>query len=699
MRRSALIPYLLFLAAFAVALAGLNPTFFADDSAETITAGVLLGIPHPPGYPLHTMLTRLACQLPFSQVPFRGNLLSALLAAGVVSLLYRLLRSVWDLKPALAVGCALLWIAGATTYPAALSAKGGIYHLTALLLGGLLFALLKRRFLLAAFLLGLGYGNHWMSMAAYTPGFILLAWAVSREDPPEPREYHQIGVFLLTGVSVYLLLPLRAALQPDLNWGDPTTLQDFKFNFFRTQYSADEGTGSVGVWLRQWVHYFKVAFLEFPGLLLLSIAGMVAALRLSRFRAGGLILGWGGLVLAIGIVLNLKPDRYHLIEAYAISSHFLLILFAAWGLSLWAGGAPEGKTGILGAKGRGILVLVLVGAILVPSLGLRLTRQRQDRYTFAYDYCLNVWRGIPRDSLYFVRGDSLIFPGWYFQWVGKRRTDLAMVGVDGLPMRWVRVVLKRMHPGLRVPFPEEQVPFVGAESIGPMTRFLYYSNRDREKYFSYNKIEETSVPEVRLVPTGLAYRGVIPPPGSGLPPLDEPRVIFLWDSMRLRNLADRGRKQDARTRRFLLKDYAVIRNGMGVYYEDLADEVKAAAAAAKRPVPEALLESLYQGCYVNFGWAADWAEDDNEFAFNVGNSLFNLGRTAESTQWYEKSVALNPKFANAYFNWAVAEYQMAQYQKSGDLFEEVLKLDPDRKEADGALQYMKYQGWYRPKAF
>ena len=139
MRRAVLIPYFLFLAAFGAALAGLNPTFFADDSAETVTAGVLLGIPHPPGYPLHTMLTRLACHLPLSQVPYRGNLLSALLAAAVVSLLYRLLRSVWDLKHALAAGCALLWIAGATTYPAALSAKGGIYHLTALLLGGMLF--------------------------------------------------------------------------------------------------------------------------------------------------------------------------------------------------------------------------------------------------------------------------------------------------------------------------------------------------------------------------------------------------------------------------------------------------------------------------------------------------------------------------------------------------------------------------------
>ena len=38
MRRATLIPYVLFLAAFTVVLQGLNPTFYVDDSAETVTA-------------------------------------------------------------------------------------------------------------------------------------------------------------------------------------------------------------------------------------------------------------------------------------------------------------------------------------------------------------------------------------------------------------------------------------------------------------------------------------------------------------------------------------------------------------------------------------------------------------------------------------------------------------------------------------
>jgi hypothetical protein len=193
MRPRTLIPYALFLAAFTASLAGLNPTFYVDDSAETVTAGILMGVPHPPGYPFYTMLTRLFCLLPVSHFPFRGSLVSALLAASVVALLYRFLTSIWKVGAPLAGALSLLWIAGATTYPASLSAKGGIYHLTALFLGGILFAILKRRFLLAAFLLGLGLGNHWMSMMAYAPGFLLLGWAVSRETPPEGKDYPLMG--------------------------------------------------------------------------------------------------------------------------------------------------------------------------------------------------------------------------------------------------------------------------------------------------------------------------------------------------------------------------------------------------------------------------------------------------------------------------------------------------------------------------
>jgi hypothetical protein len=51
------------------------------DSGELIVAGCTMGIAHPPGYPLFTMLANLIHKLPFGSPAWRINLLSVLLSA------------------------------------------------------------------------------------------------------------------------------------------------------------------------------------------------------------------------------------------------------------------------------------------------------------------------------------------------------------------------------------------------------------------------------------------------------------------------------------------------------------------------------------------------------------------------------------------------------------------------------------------
>ena len=53
-------------------------TIFLDDNAELITAGQTLGIAHPPGYPVYTLLGKLFSLIPFESVAWRLNLFSAL---------------------------------------------------------------------------------------------------------------------------------------------------------------------------------------------------------------------------------------------------------------------------------------------------------------------------------------------------------------------------------------------------------------------------------------------------------------------------------------------------------------------------------------------------------------------------------------------------------------------------------------------
>ncbi len=224
----------LFLLAWALRLRGLHATFHPDDSPETILAGALGGIQHPPGYPLYSLLTRVAhLSLPGS-AGYQTSLLAALLSS-LSSVLLVWLACSWVPNLGGARGWSsrlgfLALVAGALSLPSlwfqGLSAKGGIYGLNlAVSLACLgLFRSASRRpnvkaLRLGALLAGLGLADHYMSFVLFLPTLAWWSW----QAQPNLRSQGKLALWLLPGVSLYLYLPLRALQHPFLNWGDPET--------------------------------------------------------------------------------------------------------------------------------------------------------------------------------------------------------------------------------------------------------------------------------------------------------------------------------------------------------------------------------------------------------------------------------------------------------------------------------------------
>ncbi|MEK9150291.1 MAG: DUF2723 domain-containing protein [Candidatus Desantisbacteria bacterium] len=74
---------------FGVYLYTLTPTVGFHDSGELITVAYTLGIAHPPGYPLYTLLGKVFCTLiPIGNIAYRMNMESALFASLAVMLVY-----------------------------------------------------------------------------------------------------------------------------------------------------------------------------------------------------------------------------------------------------------------------------------------------------------------------------------------------------------------------------------------------------------------------------------------------------------------------------------------------------------------------------------------------------------------------------------------------------------------------------------
>src|SRR5512139_2944897 len=82
------------LAAFLVYALTLSPTVAwvnqGEDSGDLLVAAATLGIPHPTGYPLFTLLGRVASLVPLGSLAFRINLVAALAGAIGVFFLARL---------------------------------------------------------------------------------------------------------------------------------------------------------------------------------------------------------------------------------------------------------------------------------------------------------------------------------------------------------------------------------------------------------------------------------------------------------------------------------------------------------------------------------------------------------------------------------------------------------------------------------
>lgn len=81
--------FIAFAASFATYIFTLQPTVGLEDSGELICAAYRLGVPHPPGYPVWTILGKLFTFIPLGDVAYRVNMLSAIsgaLAAGIVAL-------------------------------------------------------------------------------------------------------------------------------------------------------------------------------------------------------------------------------------------------------------------------------------------------------------------------------------------------------------------------------------------------------------------------------------------------------------------------------------------------------------------------------------------------------------------------------------------------------------------------------------
>lgn len=476
-------------AALALFVRTLAPTVTAEDSGELITAAHFFGIPHPPGMPLWTLLCGMFLRLmPFGSIAWRANLFSAICTSAAAMVAYAALRQ-WPVRRWAAAAAAL--VAVLTRWSWKQSVITEVYSLNSLLAAAVLWAVLRwnrgrenRYLLLASLFLGLGMSNH--HLIAFS-ALALLCWVLWRQPrlALRPRLAAQcIGAFLI-GLLPYCYLPVRAAADPPMNWGNPSNVERFRKHVSRFQYGATGPTKphepmSAARFGRHMDYAARSLADDLTPLgAIVALAGVANLLR-ARHRPALVLTG---LWLAAHVVLFFlisNPDSGReadwVMRVFLIPAHLGLMLPVAMLLDDLAHvrSAPALAGGL--------------GMALPAVLAIAHFRDNDySRYWYAYDNARNVLDSLSKNALFFPRGDCNTFPTTYLSLVERYRPDVLI----GRKYGYVDPVLYRDRPRGTGKSPIEWI-------FSQLRRPIYYSFR-----------EDIPIRSVKLVPAGLAF-AVVP---------------------------------------------------------------------------------------------------------------------------------------------------------------------------------------------
>ncbi len=457
------------LISFIVYLLTLAPTVYWGDSGELITVAYTLGIAHPSGYPTWTLLGHLFTYIPFGSVAWRVNLMSAVFGSLAVMLLYFICYKLTKSKS----GSFLASIAFGFSVPfwnIATVAEVYTLHIFFIALNLLLLLIWREKqatgeincnnwLYLFWLCYGLSLTNHITSILLL-PGFLYFilvkeqsSWFKFTLDKGvlKPRVVLICAVVFIIGLLPYLYLPIRSAMNPLIDWGNPETLSSFIYHVTGKQYGgyvAEVSTGTVSTALFLFIRTFNV-------LLGFILVGWFSILKDKRNL----------LFLAIPIVIqtafNLTYDITD-ITYYFLPVWLMLSVVVAYG---W-----EWIVTRFNLKKAWMWVIIVI--IVIASFNYYQYDYLNKRGDNTLEFSNYIFQEVKPKSIVFVGAEEHIVLG-YFQLVEKKADTVHLISLEMFTMPWYYDYIHNKWPELAFSrqeaypsdlTPEEKVQVEGGNS-------------------------------------------------------------------------------------------------------------------------------------------------------------------------------------------------------------------------------------------
>ncbi len=435
------------------------------DSGEFSTVAWTLGIPHPTGYPLYTMLSWIAAHLPLPAEPvFMLNLLSSAFSVAAVVLMYGFLhnlvltRLAAPAKPTPATrnrgfapaagacfGAATLAFSG-TFWSGSTAAE--VYPLHALFLVVLCRLFVGafmpegtirgaravpegRKAVLFAFTVGLSFTNH-LSTLYLAPALLFTYFRIHGTSRWSVRTLVRLTPAFLLGLTPYLFLPIRASSAPIMNWGNTVGWEAIIRHLSGRQYSVWIFS-SAGTAVRQLGYFFSHLGAEFFYLpLACALWGMKVLFTRDRTLFYFFLLLFAGcLFFAVNYDIN------------DIDSYFLLAYTAV------AAAAGIGAYSLFSSFSRTIRKVAVAVAILFLALQvtMRFPEVDQSDLRVVEQYTRSILGSVEEGSVVLsYQWDYFVSASYYLQIVEGFRPDVVVVDKELLRRSWYLGYLRQRFP-------------------------------------------------------------------------------------------------------------------------------------------------------------------------------------------------------------------------------------------------------------
>lgn len=467
--------------AFAVMASAIAVVFFAaphplrsGDGLELTAVAAHLGVAHPSGYPLLTLLGYIAIHL-LPVEPYTAMLLLCR-AAALLSLLFvaattrrALLAFSFDHHTATIVSAAgTLTLALSVTFrEAVLSVE--VYALNAMFLSAIAWLLLPRheqpttpgRLISAGALAGLAAANHLTSLSI-APLVVLMAVAIFKRSRNVVTPLVTALLFIILPVILYASFMLRAEQQHAILWGAPYgfenllnhirggeyrsfqflmeqpnrafTLESYGQFFFSRAYMLTYAAGSIPFG-------FGMTVMISGALLIVGFlcgSGFLLKERTQHFHSAGVSVA---VLMQLGFIFTYNiPDIFDyflglfILAAPAVMLGLCVLLRLAFRRLQF----PEEKSTRA--------ITMLAGAVALLGCGKLIEWKRNGTEEIVASWLDTISGKLPENSAVITAGDYDLYPLWYLQFAEGKRRDLFVYGGNFVRFPWFRKTLAPDDP-------------------------------------------------------------------------------------------------------------------------------------------------------------------------------------------------------------------------------------------------------------